>query len=281
MTLRRFSEVDEFLDEAGEFLAAREAEHNLILGICSNLREAPEAFSGPPYLAVVTVDDRVVAAALRTPPFRLVLSEIDDPAAIPLLVADNLELDLPAVMGPVEVVRAFVDEWADRGGRAAHLHGSERIFRLTAVRPPLPVTGRRRVARSRDRALVAAWIEAFMLEAFGHADRAEAAATTDRWLAARGRTLYLWEDGEVVSLTGASGATPNGIRIGPVYTPPEARDRGYASALVAAVSQVELDAGRRFCFLFTDKANPTSNHIYQVIGYEPVRDVDVYQLDQG
>jgi predicted GNAT family acetyltransferase len=118
-----------------------------------------------------------------------------------------------------------------------------------------------------------------MFEAFGEVDLDEVAATTDRWLAGRGRTLHLWEDGEVVSLVGAGGRTPNGIRIGPVYTPPAARRRGYASALFAAVSQAELDAGRRFCFLFTDLANPTSNHIYQAIGYEAVRDVDAYGFD--
>lgn len=279
MGLQRFAEVGDFLEVAGDFLVAREAEHNLILGICSNLRDTPEAFSDAPYLAAVRVGERVAAAALQTPPFRLVLSEIDDPAAIPLLVADLLDRDLPAVMGPVEHVRAFVEEWAARGGPAAHLIESERIFRLTAVRPPRPVPGRRRVAMPGDRGLVAAWIEAFMREAFGVADPAEVAATTDRWLAGRGRTLYLWEDGEAVSLCGIGGPTPNGIRIGPVYTPPEARGRGYASALVATVSQAELDAGRRFCFLFTDQANPTSNHIYQTIGYEPVRDVDVYRFD--
>ncbi len=65
-----------------------------------------------------------------------------------------------------------------------------------------------------------------------------------------------------------------------MYTPPEARRRGYASALVASVSQAALDAGRRFCFLFTDQANPTANHIYQAIGFEPVRDVDAYVFDR-
>jgi predicted GNAT family acetyltransferase len=65
----------------------------------------------------------------------------------------------------------------------------------------------------------------------------------------------------------------------PVYTPPALRGRGYASALVAAVSQAQLDAGRRFCFLFTDLANPTSNRIYQDIGYEAVCDVDEYRFE--
>ncbi len=75
-----------------------------------------------------------------------------------------------------------------------------------------------------------------------------------------------------VASPAVGGETPNGIRIGPVYTPPADRGQGYASALVAAVSQAQLDAGRRFCFLYADLANPTSNKIYQAIGYRPVTD---------
>ena len=78
---------------------------------------------------------------------------------------------------------------------------------------------------------------------------------------------------------GFGGRTPNGIRIGPVYTPPEQRRRGYGSALTAALTQQLLDGGRRFCFLFTDLANPTSNSIYQRIGYRPVTDVDLWAFD--
>ena len=65
-----------------------------------------------------------------------------------------------------------------------------------------------------------------------------------------------------------------GVRIGAVYTPPEHRRRGYATATVASLSRAMLDRGRRACYLFTDLANPTSNHIYAEIGYEPVCDVD-------
>jgi predicted GNAT family acetyltransferase len=68
------------------------------------------------------------------------------------------------------------------------------------------------------------------------------------------------------------------MRIGPVYTPPALRKRGYASALTAALSQELLDSGRKFCFLFTDLANPTSNRIYQQIGYQAVCDVDEYRF---
>ena len=278
MDLRRYGRADDFVAAAGTFLAAREAEHNLILGLSSNLVEAREDFPTAPYLAIVADRDRVVAAALRTPPYNLILSEVDDPAAVPILVEDLLKDDLPGVVGPVDPARAFAEGYVAGARATQRLQASERIFRLTTVRPPSPVSGRMRAATLDDRALVAAWTEGFMQDAFGEVDTAEVATLTDRWLAGVGRTLYLWEDGETVSMCGAGGRTPNGIRISLVYTPPEARRRGYASALVAAVSHAQLDAGRRFCFLFTDLANATSNHIYAAIGYEPVRDVDQYRF---
>jgi len=92
------------------------------------------------------------------------------------------------------------------------------------------------------------------------------------------RALFLWHDGQPVSMAGYNGPTPNGMRISYVYTPSELRGRGYASAATAAVSQTLLDAGRRFCFLYTDRRNPTSNRIYQRIGYQPVLDGDEYVL---
>jgi predicted GNAT family acetyltransferase len=84
------------------------------------------------------------------------------------------------------------------------------------------------------------------------------------------RRLFLWCDPEPVSMAGWSGRTANGVRINFVYTPRGCRRRGYASACVAALSQHLLDSGRRFCTLFTDLANPTSNKIYRSIGYEHV-----------
>jgi len=136
-----------------------------------------------------------------------------------------------------------------------------------------------RLATAADRDLIADWLAAFAVEALGAQDTSPRHEIADRWIDVPDRRMYLWEDGGVVSLCGVSGETPHGIRVAPVYTPPELRGRGYASACVAAVSQAQLDAGRRYCFLFTDLANPTSNHIYRAVGYEPVCDVDEYRFD--
>ncbi len=282
LTVSRTQTVEEFLATAGPFLAGREAEHNLLFGICSTLRKSPEIFENPPRFAVVT-DGRgkVRAAALQTPPFNLVLSMIDDEVATDAL-ADALRDDpLPGVLGPKEAAARFATRWARSTGRRATAEIGERIFRLERVKqPPRPAKGTWRVADERDRRLIADWVVAFREEADPESPRIEDPdAVAGRWIEAEARIGYVWEDdGEVVSLVGAGGETPNGIRIGPVYTPPERRGRGYASSLTAAASEDQLGRGRRFVFLFTDLSNPTSNKIYRSIGYEPVVDVDMYRF---
>jgi predicted GNAT family acetyltransferase len=111
------------------------------------------------------------------------------------------------------------------------------------------------------------WVAAFAEEA--HAEHVDAPGFVDARLQGSGG-IVVWEHDGVVSLAGYGGRTPNGIRIGPVYTPPEKRRNGYASALVAELSRRLLDEGRSHCFLYTDLANPTANRIYMDVGYELV-----------
>ena len=272
--------VDEFEARAGAFLARREAEHNVILGLLPAIRAGHWR---NPYFCVVREGDRVVAAALRTPPLSLILSVVDDPRAVATAV-DALAAstpDLPGVVGPKGPADAFAALWRERTGRNVRLKTAERIFRLARVIAPRPVGGRLRRAAPSDRDRVIDWLHAFVVEAMGpEEDVSGIGAFADRWLTEPGRWLYLWDDGGPVSMCGASGETQNGIRIGAVYTPPDLRGHGYASACVAAVSQAQLDRGRRFCFLYTDLANRTSNKIYEAIGYEPVCDVDEYRFNQ-
>ena len=282
LTVSRTQTVEEFLATAGAFLGEREAEHNLLFGICSSIQKSPEIFESAPRFAVVT-DGRgqVRAAALQTPPFNLVLSMVDSEPPTDAL-ADALRDDpLPGVMGPKEPAARFAERWASANGRTATPEIAERIFRLERVKQPKrPAKGTWRIADERDRALIARWVVAFRDEAVPNAPPiADPDAVAGRWIEQVARIGYVWEDeGEVVSLVGAGGETPNGIRIGPVYTPPERRGRGYASSLTAAASQDQLGRGRRFVFLFTDLSNPTSNKIYRSIGYKPVVDIDQYRF---
>ena len=279
LTFHRLGDAGDFLTLAGSFLEAREAQHNIILGVAAQVRDMPNPSADPPSFGIVTDrGERVVAATMRTPPYNQVVSEVDDPAAIDLLARELAGEPLPGVSGPKEVAARFAERWSALTGRRTRVQFSERIFRLDRViRPARPALGSWRLAEPRDRELIAAWMEAFAEEALPGQPRPDnALELVDRWIARQYRTLYLWEDdSRVVCLVGAGGETPKGVRIGPVYTPPAFRSRGYASSLTAAASQDQLDHGRRFVTLFTDLANPTSNRIYQAIGYVAVRDVDV------
>jgi uncharacterized protein len=279
--VRRPTDVQTFLAEAGPFLAEREAEHNLLFGICSLLVRDPEPFGGgPPYLAISEDDGRIVGAAIRTAPHNLVLSETDDLAAIEPLVRDvRAAVDtLPGVLGPGEAASAFVRVWCEREAGIATLTMANRIYRASRAMPPSGVAGAMRPYRDDDHDLTIRWFDAFVREALPEEATSESSETLlRRRLDDPDGGLRLWEDrGSPVSLAGFGSRTPNGIRVGPVYTPPESRGKGYASALVGRMTAALLEGGHGYCFLFTDLANATSNSIYQRIGYEAVTDVDQY-----
>ena len=276
LRLDRYERARDLLAAAGTWLARREAEHNLVLGIAGNL--AAEESSGgddaeEPYLAVIRDASGPVAVALRTPPQNLVLSEIDELEALELLANDLADDQLPGVTGPPAAAERFGELWTARHGGRVEVRMRERVYRLSRVLPPRPASGAMRRATAMDRALLSDWIVAFHDEALPAEDGDRVRRMIAEWDPETGREFWLWEDGGApVSLVGAGSQTPRGIRIGPVYTPPGLRGKGYASNLTAQVSQHALDAGRRFCFLYTDLANPTSNRIYAAIGYEPVTD---------
>ena len=268
------------LDAAGDYLATREAEHSFLLGRVRSLLDDPDRCADA-RLFVVRDTETVTLVAIHTPPDHLVLSLTASPEAVDLVVADALARPAPppGVMGPVDVARRFVASWEAAGGPHASLVLRTRTYRLDAVIPPaVPPPGCARAAVGGDVATVGAWVAAFQAEALPHEPReAVSEEVVARWMGDPGRIVWLWEaDGRPVSMAVAGNQTPNGRRIGVVYTPPEHRRRGYAGAVVAAASQSEIDGGRSFCFLDTDRDNPTSNHVYEAIGYRAVVDGESY-----
>ena len=285
MEARRLSDPSEFLAAAGPFLVADEARHNLILGISGTLRDQPGYY--PEFHLWLAEDDdgRVVGAALQTPPFSLVLAQPANDAAATVLAEAiaNDGLDLPGLVAAFPEADDFAEPWEARRDVRRKLRRRQRIYRLTEVRPPDRVTGSPRVATAEDRQLLVAWVDEFAREILPDAPSParDAERVVDGRLGTDDGGFLLWDDGEPVSLAGWGSPTPNGIRIGPVYTPPDRRSNGYGSAVTAAVSADRLAAGRRFCFLYTDLANPTSNKIYVDIGYEPVCDAVDYAFERA
>jgi predicted GNAT family acetyltransferase len=279
MDVVRLDDAAAFLAEAEPLLLADEARHNLILGIAGTIRDTPDLY---PLRSLWLVRDgaEVVAAALRTPPYNLVLARPTSTTALAALAEAVAGEELPGVTGTEPEVEEFAELWSQHTGVAGRVNMRQGVYALEQVQPLPAVPGSVRVATQDDRELALRWWIAFGEEVLhdGGPGRERAEASVDHKLSAPNNGLLLWEqDGEVVSFAGWGGPTPNGIRIGPVYTPPELRGRGYATALTAELSQRVLDGrlyegGRRFCFLYTDLANPTSNSIYQRIGFQPVVD---------
>jgi predicted GNAT family acetyltransferase len=272
----RLDDAAAFLAQAEPFLLADEARHNLFLGLAGTIRDSPQLYPLRS-LWLARTGGRPVAAALRTPPFNLVLARPESPEALAALAAAVIE-ELPGVVGAVPEVEEFAQLWAKRRRATARTTMRQGVYALDRVRAPAEVTGSGRVATGGDRELVLRWWVAFGDEVLheGGPGRQQAETTVEHRLSSPTSGVLLWEDhGEPVSLAGWGGPTPNGIRIGPVYTPPELRGRGYGTAVTAELSARLLDGrlfrgGRRFCFLYTDLANPTSNAIYERIGYRMV-----------
>jgi GNAT superfamily N-acetyltransferase len=280
MQVLRPADARSFLDLAGPLLVRDEARHNLILGIAGTTELHPELY--PVYHAWVILDKGwVVAAATMTPPHKLVVADpVRDEAARALLDAVRASgVEVPGFVANLPVATMLARAWSESTGSVVELVRSEGVYALTQVLDVPTASGVSRRATPTDRALLETWLTEFAAEALPTeaSDRERLQRSIETRFSSAVAGFWIWEDGDVpVSLAGYSGPTASGIRIGPVYTPPDLRRHGYASNLVAGLSRWLLEDGYRACFLFTDLANPTSNKIYSDIGYVRVCDAAEY-----
>jgi predicted GNAT family acetyltransferase len=261
----------EFLARAMDSLQQAEAENNLILGISRYFEANRERTTLTPYLLTVEERGALVGTAIMTPPRHLIISRMSESALTTL--ADYFllrSIPVPGVVGPKDTVRLFADYWKTRTGKASHIKMSQRIYACERVLIQLYSRGHLRPAIETDEDLAIQWAAEFCRDA-GIPDEIES-MTARIPNAIATRSLYMWDNDRVVSTALVQRETEHGISISMVYTPAQLRRQGYATSCVAAVTQRMLDSGKRFCCLYTDLTNPTSNSIYQKIGYEPVCD---------
>ena len=273
-------DAGDFLSAAGPFLRARPAENTLLLTIAHTVHAQGRRVYGDadPRFGWWTAEDATVAGAfLQTPPHPMQLTRTPDEAVRALAVtvaADGGPLS--GINAADDAARAFAAEWQQLTGAGAHVARRSRLYRLGELVAPGPaVAGRPRVAGESDRDLLLSWYDAFGQEVGEAGHHREA---VDDRISYGGLTL--WDvDGMPVSMAGVSRPVAGMVRIAPVYTPGQFRKQGYAGAVTAAVSQAAIDAGIDVVVLFTDLANPTSNSVYQRIGYRPVEDRTVLLFD--
>jgi len=256
-------------------LEAAEAENGLMLGICAG--PPPQVDPGEEALWISVDEGAPIAAAVRTPPFNLVVSR-GSHAAMEAIVEHLRDATLPGVIGTADAASAFAEAWTRARGGASAITMRQLVYELTRVETPPRAPGALRAARLEESALIGGWISAFNTDA-GLPAREDAALRrlAAGWIASG--AMFVWEDaGRPVSMATLQAPTRNGIRVSLVYTPRELRGRGYASACVSAVSSHALATGRRLCTLYTDATNPTSNSIYRRVGYRPVCESLMIQL---
>ena len=284
MGVVRFEDARGFRDAIQPLIGPTEARHNLVHGILGTLVDDPPVIDEH-RLWLVDRDTAVVSAAVRTPPRNLILCDGADPEAMAELAAGIASEPerLPGVLGNRPSVDWFVDAWSEVTGDDATPIREQGLFALEAVVPQPWPPGAPRLATTGDAELLVEWLEEFVIEVMPELppDRERFATDATRLIEQRrGAGAWLWDrDGVVVSLSVHGNPTPHGMRIGPVYTPPAHRGQGHATALVAHQSEQLLASGHRDCFLYTDLANPTSNAIYERIGYRQIATAVDYELD--
>jgi ribosomal protein S18 acetylase RimI-like enzyme len=265
-----YQDISTFYADVREHLEGHEAENGLLLGLISRLAQAePEA--EPPFVARYHDGAETLGVAYRTP-LNLIISRGTSRAAEPLIQAlQERGLDVPGIVGPKDDVEPLAAAWAQTSGRAPSHAIEQMLYDLRHIDWPTGVPGGLRVMTQDDVELVTRWLLGFRQDAVPHEPLTEEEARQNAfWRPSQGMT-YLWEvEGVSVALAALARPTRRGIAVNAVYTPPEHRRHGYASALVAAVSAEGLSRGKEFCVLYTDLSNPTSNAIYQAIGYRPV-----------
>jgi RimJ/RimL family protein N-acetyltransferase len=261
---------------AGPWLEAEPVLHNVVCTVLARAREDPARFPDAGWF-VVEEESQPVGVAIITPPFPLGLTPMSGAALATLVDAvARGRPRLSGVTGPGDTATHFCALWQERTGAAVREGMAQCIYRLDCVAPLALASGRLRPAGEDDRALLRQWAAAFAAEV-GTPDGTD--DIVDRWL--HQGEMHLWDDGRVVSMAGASAAVAGVVRIRAVYSPSEVRGRGYATSCVASVSQRSLDGGATACMLYADKANPTSNAIYQRIGYRPVSESRGYRFTYG
>jgi GNAT superfamily N-acetyltransferase len=268
-------DVTEYLTVAGGFLRARAAQNTVQLVATETIRVQGAAAFGdetPLFGWWAAPGGPVTAAFMHTPPFGVTLTPAQAGVAEALAEALAARGRSPAgVMADTITAPSFAAAWEQRTGQPSRPGRRTRMYRLGRLQPPDPAPpGRARVAAPADSGLLVTWLQAFHCEAVNEGRPDNQRTVADR-LSYGGLTL--WETGDgPVSLAGVTRAVAGQARIGPVYTPPERRGQGFAGAVTAAVSQAAKDAGVAEVLLFTDLANPTSNALYQRLGYRPVSD---------
>ena len=267
MKFQRYDSTRAFGDDVLEVLLQHEVQNNLPIGFIKNER----GFDTKNWLMASVKDDSgsIVLTAACTPPFNIVMYETGnkpDDAAVKCLsdALKEIGFAFPGVLAEQGLANRFAETYAGKGAYDCHM--TEIIMRLDQVNPIQKAPGFCRELTEDDLFYVPYWERAFGQECGVEFYEIPAHVTGVKRRLGQHRH-YIWIDSIPVAQAVNARSTENGAVINGVYTPPHYRGKGYASSVVAELSQMLLDRGNKFCCLFADAHNPISCGIYHKLGY--------------
>jgi len=281
MQFKTYKDVNEFFDATYDLLMCHEAQNLIPLGniIIGKKGEDKLGWRDPAnwFMATVSENNNIQLVAMMTPPLNIVLYARDnkiDEAVISCLLTSITDMPVPGVVARDHLALYFVQEYTKLKGLSYETEMEMRLYELTEVNPNIPHIGTMRLLEKSDMYFLPYWMEAvYSADEYGKTTM-NIPQEKEIYLSriAQQKMYVLEHDGKPVSMAGMMRELQTMCGVGLVYTPPYFRGKGYATSCVAKLSQIILDRGFTKCVLFTDLANPTSNSIYQKIGYRPVCD---------
>jgi predicted GNAT family acetyltransferase len=274
MQIVEHTSASAFLDVNRDLLNADEAANELVLGSAIDQVNGVNSAMSTKFYSVID-GDMPVLPAMFTPEVWPALTEGPEEAA--RLFARYLYSKIPTtkgVIGPKDTTLFFADEWTALTKCELEIQMNMRIYECKSVQQVEFAEGTLKQATMDDHDLVHKWRISFREDAnvVGPMDEDGTARQIGNG------SFYLWVSDNPVSMALYGRRTGNGASIRDVYTPPDQRRKGYATAVTAAVSQLILDSGKKYSTLYTDLDNPTSNSIYMQIGYKPIMDSTLWRF---
>jgi len=268
-----------FLRENENYLLQNESQNNLMLGLVDSIVRS-RIPSDRPLFYTIEENGVICGQAIRTDPNRALIISSMGELAISSLVRKLKEegIALKSAVGPIDTIKVFSSKWRAKSSIGMH----QGIYELRKVIHPNYEGGQLILAKDEHFDLINRYCYNFIRDCFPNDNReGEAAEAAKRFI--QNKNLFLWcdQNGRFVSMAANNRESKNGATISWVYTPSEYRNQGYGSKVVASLSQHLMDNGKELCNLFTDLLNPTSNSIYQKIGYQMIGETIHFNFDHS
>jgi predicted GNAT family acetyltransferase len=261
-----------FLSLASRLLQPHAAFHNLILGQAVKVSQKPQSTNWAAHL-LSPASESVLLALQMSPSAPLILADIGKNDATTWAELSQALLksgrSFSEIRAPEQIATEWLDFWQNQQGGSSQLRMRQGVYHCKHVCASPSQPGDLRLATPADLPLLAQWLGGFYQDALfeNPPPKAELNMAVQQKLSEE--ALFIWENGtEPSAMTAIVRKPPGGSALSWVYTPPELRGQGWASACVAALTEQLLASGQTYTCLFTDLNNAQSNRLYQRLGYQ-------------